>query len=346
MRFVNETPLHAAMIPNAEEDDRMLVLFLCAITYRISPRGGLTVAPRQRPLALQQQDRHPNDAMFTKTAASVCATGYVYADGSGARQALARLCVGAAEHAVIAFGARVWQPSTRSGGLSPSRPRRFDRVAMTWTHAFGGMVEEPACVRAIDGESIYFPRQWVGFPMNYEGTGYYANAREARYQPLPQLEHVAQRIQRWDDRPEPACFAPYPLWGGLRSEFVWRGGELQISGMGKLPSRAAPRTTFDSIAPGSLVALTGMRPNGEALAWRLPEAPASVAVSQGSTMQRLGLEVDAIDIDAEASEARVVYRGKLTYDLIRFQLRSARLEPTAALLDAAPRRGTHGAELS
>jgi hypothetical protein len=37
MRFLNHTPLPAAMIPNAEEDDRMLLLFLCAITYASSP---------------------------------------------------------------------------------------------------------------------------------------------------------------------------------------------------------------------------------------------------------------------------------------------------------------------
>src|SRR6185295_6896186 len=96
------------------------------------------------------------------------------------------------------------------------------------------------------------------YPFNLEGTGYYLDRDEARDQPLPQLEHPEQLVERWDDRPEPACFAPYPLYGGLRGATVVRDKEIDLTRVGRLPSRSAPRTTFDRLEPGTRIAIDGM----------------------------------------------------------------------------------------
>lgn len=328
MRFANNTPLPAVMIPNAEQDDRVTAIFLAAITYRIV-RGRLTVAPAQRPLLLDPQLPYPHDGMLLKTAASVCATGYVYPPQGRAREATAILRVGDRDATIAAFGTRVWRRSM-GGGLKPSAPLPFERVEMTWQNAYGGTTKEPARVVRIDGdgEEAFLPEHESGYPYNFEGKGFVPDAARAIDQPLPQLEDPERLLQHWDDHPEPVCFAPYPLWGGLRAVHVWHDQQFDPDKAGKLASRAAPRTTFDAIPPGTRIALGGMRPDGEALVFEAPPSPVAVNLKVGSNSDRLLPVLDAVDIDADAAEVRLLWRARVTYDLVQFEHRRARLEPT------------------
>lgn len=332
MRFVNGTPLPAAMIPSAEQDDRVTATFLAAITYRIAG-GRLTLASAQRPLLLDPKLPYPHDGMLQKSAASVCATGFVYAPQGRAREATASLRVGDRDAAIVAYGPRVWQRAL-GGGLSPSAPLPFERVEMIWQNAYGGVETEPARTVQLrgedgeDGEEAFVPEHESGYPYNLEGKGFATDAARAVDRPLPQLEHPEQLIRRWDDRPEPVCFAPYPLWGGLRAAHVWRDQRFDPSGVGKLASRAAPRTTFDAITPGTRIALSGMRPGGEALVFEAPPPPIAVDVTVGGTSERVVPTLDAIDIDAEAAEVRLLYRASVTYGLVQYEHRRARLVAT------------------
>ncbi|WP_438032033.1 DUF2169 domain-containing protein [Sorangium sp. So ce204] len=326
MRFANETPLPAAMIPNGDEDDRITALFLCAVTYRVAA-GGLTVAPAQRPLLLDPNLPYPHDGMFLKTAASVCATGFVYPAQGQSREATATLRVGDRDATIVAVGPRVWQRGI-GGGLTPSSPLPFDRVAMTWQNAYGGTNDEPARVVELDGEEAFVPEHESGYPMNFDGKGFYTDPGQALDRPLPQLEHPDQRIRRWDDHPEPVCFAPYPLWGGLRAVHVWHDQKLDLAGAGKLASRAAPRTTVDALPPGTRIALAGMRPGGAALVFEAPRAPVAVEIAVGRASERSLPALDAVDIDADAAEVRLLWRATVTYGLIQHDLRRARLVPT------------------
>lgn len=333
MRFVNHTPLPAAMIPSTEKDDRVTALFLCAVTYRIGERG-LDVAPVQRPLMLRNDLPYPSDAMFIKVGVSVCATGFVYPRDRDAGQATAVLGVGGVEAAITAFGPRVWEQSALSGALAPSRPLPFERVAMTWENAFGGMTEEPAAILQVDGEEAFLPAHENGYPLNFDGTGFYTDVRRALHQPLPQLEHPGQLLRRWDDHPEPVCFAPCPLWSGLRAGFVMKGDQLDVDAIHRVPSRAAPRTTFDKIEPGTPIRLWGMRPGGAALAFAAPPSPVAVDLTVGGAPERVVPALDAVDIDAEAAEVRLVYRASVTYGLVQFDVRTATLLATSDFTEA------------
>ncbi|EYF02270.1 DUF2169 domain-containing protein [Chondromyces apiculatus] len=327
MRFANHTPLPAILIPNAEEDDRMTSLFLAAQTCRIEG-SRLVLASAQRPLLLDPSLPYPHDGMLRKATASVCATGFVYPREGRAREALTTLRVGERDAAILALGPRLWQRGA-AGGLSASAPVPFDRVEMDWQHAFGGTEDEPARVVDMDGEEAFLPAHESGSPFNLEGKGFHTEAARAVGQPLPQLEDPAQRIQRWDDRPEPVCFAPYPLWGGLRSTYVWHDGQLDPGGASKLGSRAAPRTTFEALPSGTRIALAGMRPGGEALVFEVPPPPVAVDVAVGARVERVLPHLDAIDIDAEAGEVRLLWRAEAIYELIQYELRRARLVATS-----------------
>lgn len=328
MEFRNETPLPAAMVPSAEADDRVTTLFLCAITYRYAGKK-LAVAPAQRPLLLAPEAKYPNDAVFTKEVVGVCATGFVYPrEGKVAREAMASLRVGTAEASIRAFGPRVWQRGAL-GKLVPSAPLPFERVAMTWENAYGGMTAEPAAVMMVDGEEAFVPEHEAGYPLNFEGKGFATDEARALDQPLPQLEDPAEVMRRWDDRPEPVCFAPYPLQGGMRARYVVRDKQVDLAGVSKLGSRAAPRTTFERVEVGTEIMLSGMRPQGEVLAFAVPPSPVEVALSVGGASERLIPWLDAIDIEAEAGEVRLVYRAKVTYGLVQFEVRRATLTPMA-----------------
>lgn len=333
MRFVNNTPLQAAMIPNSEEEDRVTALFLCSVTYRITEQG-LEVASVQQPLLLGQDLPYPNDAMLLKAAISVCATGFVYPREREARQATAVLRVGSTEATIVAFGPRVWEQSVISGALTPSRPLPFERVAMTWENAFGGVTEEPARILQIDGEEAFLPAHESGYPLNFDGVGFFTDAQKALNQPLPQLEHPGQLLRRWDDHPEPVCFAPCPLWSGLRASFVMRDGQFDVSRINKIPSRAAPRTTLDRIEPGTVIELSGMRPGSRALSFAAPRSPVIVDLTVGGTASRVVPVLDAVDIDAEAGEVRLLYRASVTYGLVQFDVRTATLEATSDFPEA------------
>lgn len=320
MRFLNSTPLPAAMVPSAGDDDRVTAIFLAAVTYHIEP-GRLDLASEQRPLLLRPGLSYPHDAMLEKDAVSVTATGFVYPKQGKAREAAAILGVGAVEVPIVALGQRVWQRSMFS--LSPTAPLPFERVAMVWQNAYGGTTREPARVVEVDGEEAFLPSHEGGYPLNFDGKGFYTDAAQAVDQPLPQLEDPAHLVRCWDDRPEPTCLAPYPLWGGLRATHVLRDGQFNRAGVGKLACRSAPRTTFDTIAEGARVALLGMRPGGGLLSFEVPRSPFAVALSIGGRRDELPLRLHAMDLDAEAAEVRLLYRGAVTYDLIQYELRRA-----------------------
>jgi hypothetical protein len=327
MRFSNRTPLQAAMIPNAESDDRITALFLCAITHRVE-RGRLEIAPEQRRISLHHDGPHPPDAMFDKAGVSVCATGFVYPKQPQAREAMAVLRVGSRDVPIAVFGQRVWQKSLLAGGLVPSTPLPFERVEMSWENAYGGMTEEPARILQMDGEEVFVPEHEGGYALNFNGKGFLTDPQRAVDQPLPQLEHPEQFIQRWDDRPEPVCFAPYPLWGGMRSVHVYHDRRFDMAGTKKIVNRAAPRTTFDVLEPGTTIALLGMRPGAGLLSFDVPRSPVAIDLEIGGRADRILPSLDSVDIDADASEVRLLYRATVTYDLIQFELRRARLEPT------------------
>lgn len=333
MRFVNNTPLPAAMIPSSEADDRVTALFVCAVTYRITDQG-LEVAAVQRPLMLGQELPYPNDAMLLKSAISVCATGFVYPREREARQATAVLRVGSTSVAIMAFGPRVWEQSAITGALTPSRALSFERVAMAWENAYGGMVDEPARILQIDGEDAFLPAHESGYPLNFDGVGFSTDSQKAMHRPLPQLEHPDQLLQSWDDHPEPVCFAPCPLWSGLRAGFVMRDGQFDVSRINKIPSRAAPRTTLDRVEPGTVIELTGMRPGGRPLSFATPRSPVIVNLTVGAAAEHLVLALDAVDIDAEAGEVRLLYRASVTYELIQFDVRTATLAATSDFPEA------------
>lgn len=330
MDLVNETPLPALLIRNADDSDFISALVVACATFHVGEEG-LSLAEQQRPLTVMSPGSLAGDAHFEKSGVSVCATGFVHAPKGEARSADASLLVGETSVRVRAFGVRVWQESLLGDRLTPTSPLPFQRVAMSWDHAFGGTVKRPASVVELAGEAVIVPPHDEAFAPNPAGKGYYPDRKQALSQPLPQLEDPERLIQSPHDRPEPVCFAPYSLGGALRTAFVMRDGVPDPTLAGRMFSRAAPRTTFDSLAPGTRVELAGMRPGGELLAFQVPAPPCALEIDLDGRVTPVALRVDALDIDAEAASLRVVYRARFRYGLVQLERRRARIFPSGAL---------------
>lgn len=330
MLLVNRTPLHVAMIPSGEDDDSIVALLVAALTVDIG-EDPLRFSKEQRPLLLLPQPPDIADSHHTKGGASVCVTGHVYAANGSAHAAEARLLVGDRSFGVAAFGRRVWREAG-DGVLVASAPATFDRIPMTWENAFGGGVIVPTrLLKNAAGEEAILPEHPELCPDNTEGIGFYTEALGAVGEPLPHLEDPDHLIQKWDDRPEPVCFAPYPMYGGMRARTFTDKGAVDFSRHGHVLSRAAPRTTFPEVPPGTRIGVTGMRPGGEVLTFEVPPPPITGDVTVGDRHRQLALYVDAVDIDAEAAVARIVYRALFSYPLVRYEKRNLYVRPSPDL---------------
>lgn len=335
MRFSNLTPLPAAIIPCAEGGDDLTALVICAATFAIPPLSenanptlsGLQIIRNQRPIERGQERIEPGDDHFIREGVSVTATGFVYAPSGKATKADALLSVGEEKRAVRAFGPRVWREGV-FGALSPTSPLPFDRVPMDWEHAYGGLQWRKTTLVKHEGREMLAPEHPVMYPHNADGMGFFLERAEAVEKPLPQLENPDDPIRAWDDRKTPVCFAPYPINGGMRPLALMVGDKVDMNRMGRLTQRAAPWLIFPALPEGSRISLRGMRPQGEKLAFVLPNIPIRLRVILGRALFHLKPKLDAIDIDAEAAEVRLVYRCAFRFALIRNERREAYLEPT------------------
>ena len=335
MRFVNNTPLPSALVPCAEGGDDFTALVLVCITYVIAPvaegktRAGsiLRVAYEQRPLERGSARVEPGDDIFVREGVSVTATGFVYPPGEKAAKGEATFSIGSEVRRVRAYGPRVWREGM-FGALSPTSPLPFERVPMAWEAAYGGTLVRKTSFVERDGRMCLVPEYTTAYPHNADGVGFYLERNDALEKPLPQLEHPDFPIKNWDDKPHPACFAPYAMNGGMRPMVLDEGEKVNLNRLGKLTCRAAPWLIFNSIEPGTNIVLTGMRPKGEPLAFVVPEPPVQVRAILGRALFRMRPRLDALEIDAEAAQVRIVYRCPFKFGLVQHERREVFVDPS------------------
>lgn len=338
MEIVNATPFPVLVERNVLGEERMDALVVCGVTSQVAAGRegpGLALHDEQRPLERQGRD-FLGDVTWHKRSVSVCATGFVYSFQSDRCRGGARLTVGGEKRTVDVFGPRAWVKGI-SGRLVPSEPRPFERVEMSWRNAYGGMAQVATRLIEMEGREVVVPGHASPYADNPAGKGYHVDAATALGAPLPDIEDPDRLVQRWDDRPEPVGFAPYPLGGGLRRHFLEemgidltrplvsfprltpeavRGAKVRPEDYAALFSKAAPATTFPEVPAGTVIALAGMRRDRAELRFTVPEPPIAVRVLVAGTRLRPPVVLDAIDIDAEAAAVRFLFRARFDYPLV------------------------------
>jgi hypothetical protein len=339
MELANETPLPATLVFNSEPGDEMSALAVACVTYRVLGSRLVLGAP-QRPLERDAESPVPNDVAFLREGISVCAHGHAYPDEARGKRGRVVLEVGGLERRLAVWGTRVWQRRL-GGGLVPSEPLPFERVEMGWQHAYGGRVVRPAQLVKLGGEDAILPPQTEAYPLNVDGVGFYGDDEAAAaHQPLPRIEDAGSLVRALRDRPQPMCLAPYPLWGGLRAAALLDPSDkaIDLSRAGRLFTRGSPQLAYESLEPGTRVALEGMRADGGGVSFEVPEPPASLDVEVGERSRSYELKLDTLDLYPEhgpegVPEVRLVYRRAFRYPLVAFERRRAALRPRGPLVD-------------
>lgn len=242
------------------------------------------------------------------------------------------LCVGAEVRRVIVFGNRRWMQSV-GGDLVISEPEPFESIPLVFARAFGGGYEIPPGL--FPGTELPFPGLRVTYPLNPSGIGFYGTRESAVDGALPNVELPTELICSWDDRPEPAGFAPCPELVGLRVPTdtasqeaihvaVQARDESERSGpwgMGSAESdlelvlrmthHAPGRLIFPSVPPATVVSLEGL--GHRALRFEVPPSPVRVLLPGSALREEPSSSLRSLYIDSDRSVVEVVYGHAFHY---------------------------------
>lgn len=305
MELVNTTPAPGSLVVGEIDDgDRYRMGVATAkLTCRFDAQGNVEVEGDD-PVPLFDMDEETelgllvrDDLLHSSTAFDVILLGASHApEGQQVTQMLVALSVGDQRRELAVFGARYWVDRK-----TISAPEPFERMPLTWEHAFGGTAEV-----LIDAESpldISDPRNPVG--RGFDPAPTVAGLAETLGTPrgyphydttrlLPNVEDPTALITRWEDVPEPACWAPLPLSSALHALRAVRiEGDPNVEGTpahftSETFRRAHPTWAIPHPAPGAEVVLEGLTPE-QRITFALPRFRmlGDVAVGEGRSVQEL-----------------------------------------------------------
>ena len=327
MKFSNETPFAARMLRTEISEGRMLNATIARVRYSIEEDGRLQPLPhdqqpadvRTEPLELGAYGTLFPDHIHPRTGVDIIVLGDVLLE-EPVREADVSIEAGDYNVSLRVLGHRVWQRGAM-GGLSPTKPIKFSHMPLTWANAYGG-----------GAKSDYGD---IPSPKNPDGKGFIMFEKHAVDVQLPNVELPDQLIKRWDDRPEPAGFGPYPMHWAMRSERIM-SHEPDGSTMTLHPERGMFDHAVPYLAGKALdspeVRIVGMR--SHEIRFNLPGSPFEVAAVVGDTQyqQPLRLEEVLVDLRPESADAgdgplvELCYRRSFHYAYVPRQQRRAWLK--------------------
>jgi len=297
MELVNTTALPAMLkiseiSSDAEGRSIRLGSLVAKATFEVKPSGALDLVDDPLPILEMEVPTElgimPRDiAVPRPEGLEVMVLAAAYAPrAQPVREMTAVLRFGDLQRELSVTGDRTWVQTEE--GWAMTEPLPFVRMPLSWSRAFGGTAEV-----WIDASS---PLE-VRHPYNADGRGFdptpHASGVERAFGcpegfpridydwAAPNVEHPAHRVRARADQPEPCCWAPMPIALGLRakpmSDAIGAGTDpkssaadrfeqaKRASGVGNALWFAHPDLRLLVANPGTLVQLTGCRPEGD---WR------------------------------------------------------------------------------
>lgn len=353
MDFHNETPASAKLLKNGSPTSpkHMMGCVIARATYRVSRDGTLERTPAEAwPVGVNPEDtplgEKPGDRPFLMGGIDVLVGGTVHAPNVTERLEVVLEVGRVFRRRIVVTGDRFWVEAP-DGQLVPSPPKPFRSMPLSPELTFGGKAQTPFGMAA-------------PYSANPAGRGYHGTAADAKGQPLPNLEHPAHLVERWDDRPMPVGLGYYPAEGALRALYsvdhpamdqartaiFTKGGappaEPPAPGTGAeapiRPEQIRP-TLFNQAhpdmileagkgpKPGDHVRLSHGRPGGEDLAFTLPEDTYHLHVQLHEREHLVPMVLDQIGILAGQAKIVLGYRAVFEYRTHKGERRSATLHP-------------------
>lgn len=354
MDFVNTTPVPARLsVVQGLQRARRAALFTAKATFSVADDGRVRL-DADAPLPVLEQDAEtpfgglPADVVLKLDPTfEVMVLGQAHSPtGDPVAQVEVALEVGEVRRRLRVTGDRVWQGAGEAATIGPPAP--FLSMPLTWDRAFGGSVEAE-----IDAGAVLD----LGHPLNREGRGFdhFAQAlslkqalvcpegypRVPEVRPLPNIEDPDAPVDRWDDEPLPVCWAPAPQSSGIYVERVRRRygetpPETPPAADPVAYERAHPDWIVQTPRARTAVRLSGMRPDGADLAFRLPPARVIADVQLGAWEGEVELHPRTLILLPEEGRFCLVFRGGRRFDYAADVPRAARLRLARGWVPAAP----------
>ncbi|WP_438011033.1 DUF2169 domain-containing protein [Sorangium sp. So ce321] len=329
----NRTSLGASLARAHLSERAAIAAIVVESRFRLSGERLVPCEERPPPLATDPPDI---SRVAPWSGVSVTAAGDVYGPRAAPFVSVAELVVGAVTRRLAIFGERRWQ-RTLTGELEPSAPAPFERLALSFSRAFGGSLEVPPGL--FPGTDLPYPGGRIGYALNDAGVGFYLDKDTAEGGLLPSFELADHAITRWDDRPEPGCFVPCPDLVGLRIAPLAAaapgpgGAELgeeakvsQAVALSFLAAHHAPGyLIFDDVPAGTPVRLHGV--GRRAMRFDVPPPPARVTLRRGRAEEQVGAALRSLHVDADQETVACVYGHAFRYEMDR--------APSWVMVDAA-----------
>lgn len=368
MDFVNKTPIPARLaVAETEEPSLRAGTVTAKATYRFDASGVVTLETEepyplladdeQTKLGLLPRDDLPRrDSVF-----EVICLGSAHAPGGRAvEQMTVSLGVGDVRQKLLVTGDRAWQGE--QGAQGPTAPVPFIRMPLTWARAYGGSADvQLDQYTTVDVPHMANPDgrgfdptpavEAIGLTMQCPEGFPRVDGRRL----LPNVENPLTPVTRWEDEPEPVCWATVPFSSAMHAtrclelpstspsspeEFASPQYEPPLPFMPQVKDsffwRATPGWIMDTPPVGAEVSLEGMNPGG-LVTFSLPAPKVRADYVVGQDQGTLKLEPQVLVLLPDEQRFYLVFRHYFALFFKQGQERSMRLR-----LD----RGANGGEAS
>lgn len=315
----NHTPWAFEPLVTTDADGWPVLVPLLQATYRVGAAGALAVAEEQPPPNLKGEShgepgksslRREPETAYTKPGTDVILLGHAHARGPKVTEMEVALRVGKLNARAKVIGERRWIKGLTDP--TPTKPQPFERIPLTYEHAYGGVDTRHAD-----------PKRHGEEPRNPVGRGYHPKgAPFEEGELLPNLEHPEAPVRSYWGKSQPVGFGYVaPHWSPRRERAGTYDQRWQEERFPRLPEdfsvdffRAA---STGLSAPGYLsgdeqVVAEGVVPEGT-WAFSLPGLRPPTVTVRPKLGERVLLEtvLGSVILDADQRTVTLIYRALL-----------------------------------
>jgi len=317
MDFTNNTPFHAAPFFLMDHTGAETLLIVVKGTWHIGNDGELTAADEQ--MAIMSEPVYSGepgmssliydtDIVLEKPGTDCVLIGHAWAPQVGVPHLDVTFAVGPVKKQARVFGDRKWIVH-RIGAPTISRGAPFEKIPLTWEHAFGGADTSPQ-----DPAMHQFCLE------NPVGRGFVAAKSKLDIDglSLPNIENPAELIQKPGQRPQPAGFGMIAPYWQPRAGFAGTYDENWRRTLNPLPPDDLDGRFYSSAAPGlgspkhltgsEQVIVEGASRQG-LLRFDLPGVSPRASVRCRQREEAVPLRLDTVIVEPDEARVVLIWRG-------------------------------------
>lgn len=314
MDLVNRTPFKGAVFFDANANGVDTLVVTLKATYRFDEPELTLASVQNEPTFNDVYAGDPgsssllyeSDSNWGRTGADVALLGYAYPRRDGETVTDISIRVGAAAKTARVFGERPWKSVV--GSAQPGTPRPFERIALIYENAFGGI-----------DDSARHPADRESEPRNPVGRGVRAKRGRTPLEALrpPNIEDPAHLISRLGDRPPPVGFTfvargwqPRCNYAGTYDD-AWQRERMPLLPNdfdSRFYTAASPGLTLPALQGGEPVELINITPARHTL-FTLPRVDLQASFLVDAAPTPISLRLDTVVIDAAHAKLTLVWHG-------------------------------------